>query len=215
MEVAVTEGGTDVLETDVERTDIFESGVLEARAGGGDSDGGGDDCIGSDSPDVPDVCEGNAPHPAHPAHPEPETAGPAPDERRKPRDTQALTSRLTMLFVALAALAGLVVLAVAIGRELAAADGSDDAGDLAYSYTCDKVSGSDPGVFGTGNCRPYGGVQASGVIPAGQAYVLIPRKANALGYTQTFSCSGGRAESPSMVVPRRCAAIGRPVLASR
>jgi hypothetical protein len=58
-------------------------------------------------------------------------------------------------------------------------------------------------------------MQSSGLIPVGQAYVLSSRAGNALGYTQNFSCSGGRADSPSMVVPKRCAAIGNPVLASR
>lgn len=131
------------------------------------------------------------------------------------RDPHVVGSKLIMLLAAVAALAGLVVLTVAIVRQLRAANGSDTIGNLGYSYVCDKVSGSDPGVYGVGNCRASGGMQASGLIPVGQAYVLTPRAGNALGYTQSFSCSGGRADSPSMVVPKRCAAIGNPGLASR
>jgi hypothetical protein len=152
--------------------------------------------------------------------PDQEEAGPAqggagPAQPGKPRTSQAWTSKLSMLLVAVVALAGLAVLAVAIAREVTSANASDDVGDLGYGYTCDRVSGSDPGVYGVGNCHASGGMQASGVIPVGQSYVLTPRKANALGYTQTFSCSGGRADSPSMVVPKRCAALGNPVMASR
>lgn len=119
-----------------------------------------------------------------------------------------------MLLEATVALAGLIILSVAIAREPRAANASDDVADLGYSYVCDKVSGSDPGVYGAGDCHASGGMQASGLIPVGQAYVLTPRSANSLGYTQSFSCTGGRADSPSMVVPKRCAAIGNPVLAS-
>jgi hypothetical protein len=152
--------------------------------------------------------------------PDQEEAGPAqgdagPAQPGKPRTSQAWTSKLSMLLVAVVALAGLAVLAVAIAREVTSANASDDVGDLGYVYTCDRVSGSDPGVYGVGNCHASCGMQASGVIPVGQSYVLTPRKANALGYTQTFSCSGGRADSPSMVVPKRCAALGNPVMASR
>jgi hypothetical protein len=120
-----------------------------------------------------------------------------------------------MLVVAVGALAGLTSLGVAIAREVGADNSSDDVTGLGTAYTCDKVSGSDPGVYGTGHCQASGGMQESGVIPVGQAYVLSPRKANALGYTQSYSCSGGRVESPSRVVPKRCAAIGNPVMASR
>ena len=152
--------------------------------------------------------------------PDQKEAGPVqgeagPVQPGKPRTSQAWTSKLSMLLVAVVALAGLAVLAVAIAREVTSANASDDVGDLGYGYTCDRVSGSDPGVYGVGNCHASGGMQASGVIPVGQSYVLTPRKANALGYTQTFSCSGGRADSPSMVVPKRCAALGNPVMASR
>jgi hypothetical protein len=137
-------------------------------------------------------------------------------EERQVEKTRDWTSRLSMLLVAVVALAGLTVLAVAIARELSAAgNSSEELADLGYSYTCDKVSGSDPGVYGVGHCSASQGLQTSGMIPVGQAYVLTPRKANALGYTQSFACSGGRADSPSMVVPKRCAAVGTPVLASK
>ena len=227
VEVAVVGRGTDVLEGDVERTDILDNGVLETRL-----DEAGVDGAGVDEKGALDIDHGvsGAPRTAgrvdslpeprdekkfavdqSKAADQPEAA----DRSQKVRDRQTWTSRLTMFAVAVAAFVGLAVLAIAIAREVNAANASDDLGDLGFSYTCDKVSGSDPGVYGVGHCRAAGGMQASGVIPVGQAYLLTPRKANTLGYTQSFSCSGGRADSPSMVVPKRCAAIGNPVLASK
>lgn len=226
-------GGTDVLEGDVERTDIFEKGLLDAHAdekaaldvGEGVTEAGplverADTLpVPRDEKKFPKaVGDGAADHsvtlegPVEEA-PAGEEAGPA--HPVKVRGSQAWTSKLSMLLVAVFALAGLVGLAVAMAREVNSANASDDVGDLGYGYTCDKVSGSEPGVYGVGNCHASGGMQASGVIPVGQSYVVTPRRANALGYTQSFSCSGGRADSPSMVVPRRCAAIGSPVMASR
>jgi hypothetical protein len=233
VEVAVAGGGTDALEGDVERTDILENGVLETGVLETGDPGTEAPAPPAEPDDIPPVqpearalrepsqeAEQVSPDEDRTdprATPVPtasaEIAPPQPD--RVERDDRTVASKLFTLLTAVAALAGLVVLSVAIGRELMAANGSDDIGDLGYSYVCDKVSGSDPGVYGVGNCRASGGMQSSGLIPVGQAYVLTPRAGNALGYTQSFSCSGGRADSPSMVVPKRCAAIGNPVLASR
>jgi hypothetical protein len=232
VEVAVAGGGTDVLEGDVEPTDIFDKGLLEAPAVApvdGDDVPGCDEDLTDDSrpaeradvlPAPRDekefpMVQGDKDDPAPPVPPPPVEVSSEAQAPPKARDKQALASKLTMLLVAVVALAGLVSLGVAITREVNSANASDDMGDLDAGYTCDRVSGSDPGVYGVGNCTAAGGMQASGVIPVGQAYLLVPRKANALGYIQSFSCSGGRAGSPSMVVPKRCAAIGNPVLASR
>src|SRR5581483_4403904 len=93
-----------------------------------------------------------------------EAAGPSKEKRR---DSQFWTARLSMMLVAVVALAGLTALAVAIAREVNSANASDDIADLGDGYTCDRVSGSDPGVYGVGNCHAAGGMQASGVIPVG------------------------------------------------
>lgn len=210
VEVAVAGGGTEVLDDEAERTDVFEGGLLgprEAERGGLAVD--------------PGVTEGAGPHtpPVPRELPEPRMERTLPGSATgvvpKARNSPPWTSRLAMFLVAVFALAGLAGLSLAIARELAAANSSDDLADIGYSYSCDKVSGSDPGVYGVGHCQASKGLQASGIIPVGQAYVLTPRSANALGYTQSYACSGGRADSPTMVVPKRCAAIGNPVLASR
>lgn len=235
-------GGTEVLETDVERTDVFENGVLRSRVDErnvlaidhGTTDeaarsteradtlpvprgekafpdgqaGSSEDLDASDAtPDGAGVAGGAA-------SAEPVDIGVQAPPTQKARNDQPWSAKLTMLLVAVVALVGLVALAVAITREVTAGDSSDDISDIGYSYLCDTVTGSDPGVYGVGHCRASGGLQASGMIPVGQSYVLTPRSANALGYKQSFSCSGGRASSPSMVIPKRCAAIGNPVPAS-
>jgi hypothetical protein len=235
VEVAVAGGGTEVLETDVQRTDIFENGVLDPHADERSALAIDHGVTGEPRPAersdtlpqprgerrFPDDAD-DAAEPASPADvTSVDVAAPRVEAvltekpAEKARDAQSWTSKLSMLLVAVVALAGLAVLGVAIARELSAGNSSEDLADLGYTYTCDKLSGSDPGVYGVGHCHASQGLQASGMIPVGQAYVLTPRKANALGYTQSFACSGGRADSPSMVVPKRCAAVGSPVLASK
>jgi hypothetical protein len=82
------------------------------------------------------------------------------------------------------------------------------------TYICDTITGFDPAYFGVGNCTPYGGMQASGIIPAGTAYKVTPRNGDPLGNIQSFSCSGGNADTPTTISPKRCTPIGTPIAAS-
>lgn len=82
------------------------------------------------------------------------------------------------------------------------------------TYICDTITGYDPAYFGAANCQPYGGMQASGIIPAGKAYTLTPRNGDATGNVQSFSCTAGSADTPTSVSPKRCTPIGTPIQAS-
>ncbi|MDQ2709056.1 MAG: hypothetical protein M3Z25_16090 [Actinomycetota bacterium] len=57
-------------------------------------------------------------------------------------------------------------------------------------------------------------MQATGLIAQGTTYTLTPRTGDPLGNVQSYQCSGGAADTPSTVAPKRCTAVGGPVPAS-
>jgi hypothetical protein len=79
------------------------------------------------------------------------------------------------------------------------------------TYICDQILVNDPAYVGLTNCQPFGGVQATGFVAEGVRYTLTPRQADPLGNVQSLACSGGYADTPSSIAPKKCSAIGSPV----
>ena len=82
------------------------------------------------------------------------------------------------------------------------------------AYICDSIVANDPAYFGVTNCQPFGGSAVTGFIADGTGYTLIPRNADPAGNVQSFRCSGGYADTPSTIAPKKCSAIGNPAVAS-
>jgi hypothetical protein len=82
------------------------------------------------------------------------------------------------------------------------------------AYICDAIVANDPAYFGVTNCQPFGGIQATGFLGDGSSYKLIPRTGDPAGNVQSFNCSGGYADTPSTISPKKCSPIGAPVKAS-
>jgi hypothetical protein len=82
------------------------------------------------------------------------------------------------------------------------------------AYICDNVVYNDPAYFGVTNCQPYAGAIATGFVPESSRYTVRPRSGDPLGNVQTFSCSGGYADTPTTIAPKKCSAVGAPVQAS-
>lgn len=79
------------------------------------------------------------------------------------------------------------------------------------AYICDSIIANDPAYFGATNCQPFGGMQATGFLKEGATYTLTPRSADPAGNVQSFRCSGGYADTPSSIAPKKCSEIGSPV----
>ncbi|MBV9313543.1 MAG: hypothetical protein JO100_07255 [Pseudonocardia sp.] len=71
------------------------------------------------------------------------------------------------------------------------------------AYICDNVNDVPgyPGAFGYTKCEPFGGMTTSGFIPNYQSYILMNRTGDP---RKTFQCSGGYADMPTSIGPKRC-----------
>lgn len=82
------------------------------------------------------------------------------------------------------------------------------------TYICDNILANDPAYFGITNCQGFGGVQASGFLKDSNSFTVVPRKGDSAGNLQSLRCSGGYADTPTTIAPKKCSPIGTPVIAS-
>ncbi len=82
------------------------------------------------------------------------------------------------------------------------------------TYICDTIVAQDPAYLGTVNCQPYGGMPTAGIIGNRTTYTIIPRKGDSVGNLQSVRCTGGSADTPTSIAPKKCTPIGKPIQAS-
>ncbi|HTK66644.1 MAG TPA: hypothetical protein VL595_29995 [Pseudonocardia sp.] len=82
------------------------------------------------------------------------------------------------------------------------------------TYICDTIVAQDPAYLGTVNCQPYGGMPTSGIIPDSTAYTITPRNGDPYGNVQSVRCTGGSADTPTSIAPKKCTPIGKAIKAS-
>lgn len=82
------------------------------------------------------------------------------------------------------------------------------------SYICDTIVVEDPAYLGTDKCVPYGGMPTTGIIKDSTSYTIIPRNGDPYGQLQSIRCTGGSADTPTSIAPKKCTPIGKPIAAS-